>query len=132
MKSTVIAILAMAANALAYNSNTTPIQVGRPNLVNVARFESSLTPGLVSVSMNVKTKSTQRPTVESMNDTKKCEFKQTLISYAGFDRATALHIRVYEFQFVSKLNSTRDSCEFVITTDKGMSSEKTTRVILHL
>jgi hypothetical protein len=111
-----IALTAAVTTASAYSTNSVKIKANEFTQVTVRNTGS--TPE-VSLSLDVKTKSTELPVVLELNQNTDCVHKKTLISYSGYDRVNQLYVRTYEIQIQNKSNKFRATCDFLVVTDKN-------------
>lgn len=124
-------VLLISAIAFAYNPNPQKITLGKSTVVGVNR--NSLQPHIVSLELDVRSKVSQLPRVVSVTgQSGLCKHKQTLISYAGYDRAAKKYIRTYEIQIEVNPNRRGAACTFVITSEKGMRAQDGARVTVML
>jgi hypothetical protein len=110
-----------AATAAAYSTNSVEIKMNEFNLVTSRNSGST---SEVSLSLDVKTKSTDLPVVLELDQNTDCVHKKTLISFSGYDRAHQLYVRTYEIQIQNKSNKFRATCEFLIVTDKNTQNQQ--------
>ena len=117
----IIALTATVLTASAYSTNPVKIKVNEFTMVTVRNTGSA---PVVSLSLDVKTKSSELPVVLELNQNRDCVHKQTLISFSGYDRANQLYVRTYEIQIQNKSNKFRATCEFLVVTDKNTPNQQ--------
>ncbi len=116
-----IILSATVITASAYSVNSVKIKMNEFTMVSSPNAGST---SEVSLSVDVKTKSTELPVVLELNQNRDCVHKKTLISYSGYDRANQLYVRTYEIQIQNKSNNFRSTCEFLVVTDKGTQNQQ--------
>ncbi len=118
---TFIALSAAVTTASAYSTNSVKIKMNEFTQVTSRNTGST---SEVSLSLDVKTKSTELPVVLELNQNTDCVHKKTLISYSGYDRANQLYVRTYEIQIQNKSNKFRATCDFLVVTDKNTQNQQ--------
>lgn len=130
MKNIFMTFALVSGLAQAYSTQYMEIKAGQLNVVRTLDNSSSYDSKKVSLSLDVRTKSSQLPMVKSLNLSEKCQFRQVLIRFSGYDRQTSEYIRTYEIQVLADVKSSGSSCRFEIITDQGMPSLQRTQVVV--
>lgn len=123
MKNSVFLMILLSSVAFGYNPNAQKIEMGVGRVVGARNLK------LVSLSLSVKTRSSEFPTVVNRRKDGGCSHKQTLLTYSGYEMATRLHVRTYEIQ-ISNNTDLEKECQFNIFTEKNMTLAQSAGVII--
>lgn len=121
MKLLVSSIVFMSSLAFGYSTDSVQIEMNRSQVVKSVNTKQA------SLSLSVKTRTSEFPVVVNQSSNKDCSHKQTLLMYSGYDIANRLHIRTYEIQISNNTNS-KTVCQFAVLTEKNMTLDKSARV----
>lgn len=98
MKSLIVGMSLVGAQAFAYNSVYIPVQFGEHTQV-VTRTKELSNAKIISLKVELNTTTGRQPLVQIANqDQKNCLHKQTLLMFSGYDMVTKTYIRTYEVQ----------------------------------
>lgn len=97
----------LSFNVMAYNTEYNKLVPGKVVLVDVAKKD------IVSLTLDTKnTDSTFAPEVTLVNEWSgfECDYKQTLLLFAGFNSKNGQHTRTWEIQFTWKPGADLSGC----------------------
>lgn len=123
MKLLLTSIAFVSSIALGYSLDSAQIEMNRSQVVKSVNTKQA------SLSLSVKTRTSEFPVVVNQSSNKDCSHKQTLLMYSGYDIANRLHIRTYEIQILNNTNQ-KTVCQFAVLTEKNMTLEKSARVTI--
>ena len=130
MKMFVMFSLFAGLNAFGYNTQYDRVEFGKVNVIS--RLSKSSQNQIIS--LVVDTASRQEPTqpvvVNSTPTPNLCVYKQTLLSFAGFDSRTKEYLGSYEIQIEVKAFRHGKACSFLIKPAKDSTVQQSARVLI--
>jgi hypothetical protein len=114
-------VVAVSSVAFGYSTDSQKVEMNRSQVVNATNSKQ------VSLSLSVKTRTSEFPVIVNQSKNKNCSHKQTLLMYSGYDMANRLHIRTYEIQ-ISNNAEAKTVCQIAILTEKNMTLQESARV----
>lgn len=110
----------LSFNVMAYNTEYNKLSPGKVVLVDVAYKE------VISLTLDTKNEdSSLTPKVELVKEWSgfECDYKQTLLLFAGFNTSAGLHSRTWEIQLTWKPGADLSGC-IVKVSFPGMSDSR--------
>ena len=130
MKFSVMFLLFAGLTAHGYNTQYDRVELGQVNVIS--RLSKNSQNQIVSLVIDINSRQEPRqPVVVNSTPTPNlCVYKQTLLSFAGFDSRTKEYLRSYEIQIEVKAFRHGKACTFLIKPAKDSTVQQSARVLI--
>lgn len=127
MKSLVLALL-VSVSAQAFNTEYEKAVFQKSTVVKNKKNNSA--PVVVSFLVETKSKDGARPAVVNITPKSLCSYKQSLINYSAYNRATKMFEITYEVQITVHANRNNRSCSLLIKPNLYSQVKESARITI--